>query len=128
HALAFVALSFLRVPVRPPVPGDTVRDDSVPGDSVPETGHLGREIATGLRWIWGHRHIRVTALCAVVLNLFFSAFYLVVIVLAQRRGVPSAQIGVMAAMLGVGGIVGALAAPYLYRLVSPYVSIPAVLW
>jgi len=115
HAFAFGALSLMRVPARPVEPA-------------PEPAHLGREIAAGLRWIWGHRHIRVTTLCAIVLNLFFSAFYLIVIVLAQRRGVPAAQIGVMAAMLGVGGVVGALASSYLYRLVSPYLSIAAVFW
>jgi MFS family permease len=115
HSLAFVALSLLRVP--PPPAADPVQDK-----------HFGREMAAGLRWVWGQRHIRATALCAVVLNLFFSAFYLVVIVLAQRRGIPSGQIGVMAAMLGVGGLVGALAAPYLHRLVSPYLSIAAVFW
>jgi len=119
HSLAFVALSLLRVP-RAAV---AASEEDPPGDR-----HFGREMAAGLRWVWGQRHIRVTALCAVVLNLFFSAFYLVVIVLAQRRGVPSGQIGVMAAMLGVGGLVGALAAPYLHRLVSPYLSIAAVFW
>lgn len=118
HSLAFVALSLLRVP----------RADAAGEEDPPRDRHFGREMAAGLRWVWGQRHIRVTALCAVVLNLFFSAFYLVVIVLAQRRGVPSGQIGVMAAMLGVGGLVGALAAPYLHRLVSPYLSIAAVFW
>ncbi|MDT5024071.1 MAG: hypothetical protein QOE61_497, partial [Micromonosporaceae bacterium] len=114
HAMAFVALSFLRVPPRE-------------RGSEPRR-RLGPEIAAGLSWVWGHRHIRVTALCAVVLNLFFSAFYVVVIVLAQSRGVPSGQIGVIAAMLGVGGILGALAAPYLRRFISPYLSIVAVFW
>ena len=118
HSLAFVALSLLRVP-RAAVSAE----EDPPGDR-----HFGREMAAGLRWVWGQRHIRVTALCAVVLNLFFSAFYLVVIVLAERRGVPSGQIGVMAAMLGVGGLIGALAAPYLHRLVSPYLSIATVFW
>nr|QEO74595.1 major facilitator transporter [uncultured bacterium] len=114
HAVAFVALLFLRPPAR------TVRPSPV--------GHLGREIADGLRWVWAHRHIRATALCAVVLNLFFSAYYLVVIILAQSRGVPAGQIGVMAAMLGVGGIVGALIAPYLHRAMGPYLSIAGVFW
>ena len=115
HTLAFVGLSFMRVPAR-----------GAPAE--PERRHLGREIAAGLRWVWGQRHIRMTTACAVALNLFFSAFYLVVIVLAQRRGVPSGQIGVMAAMLGLGGIIGALAASYLTRLMSPYLSIVAVFW
>jgi MFS family permease len=114
HALACVLLVFLRVPPReaPPEPAR----------------HLGREIRAGLQWVWAHRHIRVTALCAVVLNLFFSAFYLVVIVLAEARGVPSGQIGIMAAMLGVGGLLGALVASRLSLMLSPYVSIIAVFW
>jgi MFS family permease len=114
HAAALCTLTFVRVPPR------EVRPEPV--------GRLGREIGDGLRWVWQQRHVRVTALCAVVLNLFFSAFYIVVIVLTQRRGVPAGQIGVMVAMLGVGGIVGALAAPYLHRQVSPYLSIVGVFW
>jgi MFS family permease len=67
-------------------------------------------------------------LFAVVLNLFFAAYFIVIIVLAQARGVSSGEIGIMAAMFGVGGILGALAAPYLQRRVTPYVSIVAVFW
>ncbi|MDQ4104785.1 MAG: MFS transporter, partial [Actinomycetota bacterium] len=96
HAVACILLALLRLP---------------PRQGPPErTRHLGREITAGLRWVWGDRHIRVTALCAVVLNLVFSAFYLIVIVLAAARGVPSGQIGIMAAMLGVGGLLGAVIA------------------
>ena len=114
HAVSFVLLVFLRIP-----PRDTAPD---------QDRHLGRDIAAGLRWVWENRHLRVTALCAVVLNLFFTAFYLIVIVLAQSRGVPSGQIGVMAAMLGVGGLLGALVAARLSQMISPYVSIIAVFW
>jgi len=115
HAGSFVALLFLRLPVRAGPPSAPVR-------------HLGAEMVAGLRFMWGHRHIRVTALCAVVLNLFFSAFYIVVIVLARTRGLPPGEIGIMAAMLGVGGIMGALAAPYLTKRLSPYQSIISVFW
>jgi predicted MFS family arabinose efflux permease len=114
HCAAFVALLFLRLP-----PREAQRTP---------VRHMGREIVEGLRWVWQRREIRVTALCAVTLNLFFTAFYLVIIVLAQRRGVSSAEIGVMAAMLGVGGIVGALLAPWLHRVLSPYTSIAGVFW
>ncbi|XVV06966.1 MFS transporter [Actinosynnema sp. CA-248983] len=113
HCVAFVTLLFLRVPPREPVHG---KPDFV------------GEIREGLRWVWARREIRVTAVCAVVLNLFFSAFFLVVIVLAQHRGVSPAVIGVMAAMLGVGGIVGSLLAPRLCRVLGPYVSIAGVFW
>lgn len=114
HCVAFVALAFVRVPPREP------RRTPV--------RHIGREIVEGLRWVWRRPEVRVTAFCAVTLNLFFTAFYLVIIVLAQSRGVPPAQIGVMAAMLGVGGVLGALMAPWLHRVLSPHTSIAGVFW
>ncbi|MFF7651509.1 MFS transporter [Streptomyces sp. NPDC007983] len=114
HTLSFVALLFLRLPKRE-------RPAAPPG-------RLGHEMLAGLRWVWQERRIRVTILCAVVLNLFFSAFYLVVIVLAGTRGVPSGEVGVMAAMLGVGGVAGALAAPVLHGRLGAYRAIVAVFW
>jgi predicted MFS family arabinose efflux permease len=89
---------------------------------------LGPEITEGLRWLWRRDEIRVTTLCAMALNMFFAAFYLVVIVLAQHRGMPAGEIGVMAAMLGVGGVLGALAAPWLHRRLSPHRTIAGVFW
>jgi MFS family permease len=114
HALAFCGLVFLRLPAR-----ETERQP---------ISQLHREMLEGLRWVWRERLIRVTTLCAAVLNLFFSAFYIIIIVLARSRGVPAGQIGVMAAMLGAGGLVGALLAPYLAGKLSPFLSIAAVFW
>lgn len=114
HALAFCLLLFVRIPARQV-------------ESAPDR-HLGREILAGLRWVWGHPPIRVTALCAIGLNLFFAAYYIIIIVLAQSRGVSSGEIGIMAAMLGVGGLLGAVVAPYLHERLSPYVSIIGVFW
>ncbi|MCA1704774.1 MAG: MFS transporter, partial [Actinobacteria bacterium] len=114
HTVAFFFLVFLRMPPR------KVRTEPV--------GHLGREIAAGLRWVWRHRPVRVIGLLAVALNLFLTAYFIVIIVVAQARGVPSGEIGIMAAMLGVGGILGALSAPYLNRRMSPYLSIIVAFW
>lgn len=114
HGAACVLLLFLRVPAREARPAPN--------------RHLGREILTGLRWVWAHQHIRVTALCAVVLNLFISAFFLIVIVVLKARGMPPGQIGIVAAMLGVGGLLGAVAASRLARVLSPYASIITVFW
>jgi MFS family permease len=112
HAVAFVGLLFLRVPPSPPA----------------ERRHFLREVLDGLRWVLGRPEMRVTAWCAMTLNLFFSAYYLVIIVLAQSRGVPSGEIGVMAAMLGAGGVLGALIAPRLAALLSPHQAIAGVFW
>lgn len=45
------------------------------------------------------------------LDFLFQVVHLVIIMAAQQDDVPSGQIGVMAAMFGVGGLLGALAAP-----------------
>ncbi|MEU3764805.1 MFS transporter [Amycolatopsis keratiniphila] len=115
HLFAFVSLWFVRLPVRR-------------ATASRPPAHLGREIAEGLGWVWRQPRLRVTTFCVVSLNLFFSAYYLVIIVLANGRGMPSGEIGVMAAMLGAGGVLGALAAPVLYRKVSPYLLIAGVFW
>lgn len=114
HLGALAVLPFVRLPPRP-------------ARTEPQ-GHIGHDIAEGLSWVWGQRPIRVTAMCAVALNLFFTAFYLTVIVTAREHGVPAGEIGVMAAMLGAGGLLGALAAPYLRRKLSPHVAIAGVFW
>jgi len=115
HTAAFLTLLPLRVPPRPGAPQDP-------------RPRLGRDIAAGLRWVWGDPPIRVTMLCAGALNLFFSAFYIVVVVRAQAAGTPPGRIGVMVAMLGAGGILGALAAPALYRRLSPRTAVLLVFW
>lgn len=114
HLVAFTTLLFVRAPQRKAEPAPL--------------RHLGREITDGLRWLWQRREIRVTTACAVALNLFFAAYYLVVLVLAQRQGTPAGEIGVMAAMLGAGGIVGALIAPWLHRRLTPHLAIAGVFW
>jgi predicted MFS family arabinose efflux permease len=114
HATACFALMFLRMPSPPARPQPA--------------GNLRREMLDGLRWVWQQRLIRVLTICALVLNLFFTAFYLVIIVLARRRGIPSGEIGVMAAMLGAGSVAGSLLAPYLHSKLSPFASIASVFW
>jgi predicted MFS family arabinose efflux permease len=78
--------------------------------------------------MWRQRVVRATAGCLVGVNFFFTAFYIVIIVLCHQRGLPAGEIGVMAAMFGVGGLLGAVAAPTLNRLLSPHASVIGVLW
>jgi uncharacterized protein YbdZ (MbtH family)/predicted MFS family arabinose efflux permease len=106
HVLAFGTIAFVRLPPR--------------SLSTVEQGNLGRAMLDGLRWVWGQRLIRVTTLCAVALNVFFAGYYVVVLVVARSSGVAAGQIGLMAAMLGVGGLAGALLAPLVNRYLHPY--------
>ncbi len=114
HVATFLALLFIRVPAREREPAPLTR--------------FHREVGEGLRWVWTQPVVRVVALCAVGLNLFFQAFYLLMIAIAHREGVPAGQIGIMGAMLGVGGILGALVAPRLHRALRPHRAIVGVFW
>ncbi|ONI76018.1 hypothetical protein ALI144C_35480 [Actinosynnema sp. ALI-1.44] len=114
HVLSLLMLLFLRLP-----PTDRTR--------APISG-LPTEIWHGIRWVWRERLIRVTALCALGLNLAFFALYIVIIAAMTQRGVSSADTGLMLSILGVGGLLGALAAPWLYRTLSPYVAVIGVFW
>jgi MFS family permease len=114
RAMGFFALLFLRIP---------------PRDVQPEPlSRLGHEVASGVRWMWRHRPVRVMALFAVGLNMFFVAYFIIIIVLARGRGVSSGELGVMAAIMGAGGILGALVAPYLYQRLHTYLSIIGAFW
>lgn len=112
HLASFVLLLFLRVPARKPVVREAFR----------------RELADGLRWLWHDRPMRAVTACAIGLNFLFQAFYLVVLALVTGRGAPATQIGLMAALLGVGGVLGALAAPRLCRALSPRAAIVVTMW
>jgi predicted MFS family arabinose efflux permease len=76
---------------------------------------LHRELAEGLVWLWGQPFLRATALLVAGSNFVFQAMVLVVIVLAQGHGASPAAVGVIMGMMGAGGLLGALAAPWANR-------------
>lgn len=114
--MAWLGMLFLRVPSR-----------ALPPEKL-TVSRLGNEMASGLRWMWCHRPIRIIGLFAVGLNLFFAAYLIIIIVTLRGRGVPSGEIGIMMTMMGLGGTLGALVAPYLYRRLSPYLAVIGVFW
>ena len=73
------------------------------------------EIREGMVWLWRHRLMRFMALVYGLFALTFSGGPLCVIVIAQQRGASSVTIGVIFALGGVGGILGALLGPYVQR-------------
>ncbi|UQA94001.1 MFS transporter [Streptomyces halobius] len=113
HLLSFGLLLFLRPPATPP--------------RKPYKGNRVRELSQGIRWIARHPFLRLTLLYAVATNLFFGVIYFIVIASAKTSGMNSGLIGVMAALLGVGGLLGALAAPALQRVLTGSRAVFAVL-
>ncbi|MFI0976464.1 MFS transporter [Streptomyces sp. NPDC021093] len=110
------ALLFLRVPKR-----------AGPSAVRPSEGLL-KSVGTGLRWMYGHRLVRVTVLLTTGFNLVFSALLLAAIAIAQQAGQSAAETGTIGVLLGVGGVLGALVAPRLRRVLTPYAALTTLSW
>lgn len=75
---------------------------------------LRAEIAEGLRFLWGQRRLRVMVLLTATVNFLQSSITLAVIVLGRGELHLSVQaLGLILSAGGVGGVLGALLAPWL---------------
>ena len=92
--------------------------------------HLGREIATGLKFVAGNRLLRSIAMCTGTSNLFNSigaAVYLVL--LARELDLSAGIIGLITSTAAIGGLVGSLIAGRVARRLGqgPAIWIPVAL-
>jgi len=85
-----------------------LRPQQPAGDRPPVRAHL----VEGFRFIWGHPFFRTLLLWSTQTNLLVNACFFAVTMRLVREGFPAAQIGLVSTCAGVGGILGALAAPY----------------
>lgn len=101
YAVSALAIFFIRTPLQLERP-----------DDAPPT-HLGRDILEGLHWLWNDRVIRTLALLTCGLCLPSAGWALILIVVAQHLHATPAQIGLLTASSGVGGMLGAYLVPRL---------------
>ncbi|MFJ3217887.1 MFS transporter [Kitasatospora sp. NPDC086801] len=128
-AIAFVTLLFLRPPAAKPAPtapseGGAARAE---GGAARAEGTL-QAMASGLRWLRGNPAVRATVLFGTAFNLVFSGLLIAVVVMAQQDGRSGAEIGAIGALIGAGGVLGALAAGRLRRSLSPYTALMVLTW
>jgi MFS family permease len=71
------------------------------------------QVREGYRFVWHQPFMRVLMIRSTISNLVVNACFFVVSLRMIRDGVPAAQIGLVSTCAGIGGILGALAAPYL---------------
>jgi predicted MFS family arabinose efflux permease len=76
------------------------------------------EIVEGLSWLWHQPLIRFMAILTGGNNLVNAGYILIIIVLAQNMQASSFVIGVIFAIGGIGGILGAVVAPFIHKRVS----------
>ena len=72
----------------------------------------------GVRALWALTFVRASALAVAAANLIWSGLNIVLVVRAEEHGASPASIGVLFALMGVGGLLGSLAAPAIGRRVS----------
>jgi MFS family permease len=117
YAISAISLGFIRVPFQ-------MRRERQ-SDEAPT--HLLAEMLAGLRWLWRAPLIRFMSF--VYAGFALSGGYeLGVIVLATARHATPFDIGLIFAAGGVGGLFGALIAPYIQRRFRFGQIIPALQW
>lgn len=104
YLASLVTVRLIRTPLQEERPSEVVR--------------MRNQIAEGLVAVWEQPFLRATSLLVTGSDLVVNALFLAVIVLAQEQGASSTLIGRMIAFMGVGGLIGAAAAPRLSRRLS----------
>jgi predicted MFS family arabinose efflux permease len=92
------------------------------------TSTLFKDIREGLHWLWHQPLIRYIAFLSGGYNFIWAGAPLVVIVLAQQLQASSVAIGLLFAVAGGGGVLGALIAPHVRKRFSFGKVIISILW
>jgi MFS family permease len=90
-------------------------------------GHASA-MAEGVRFVFGNAFLRSVLLIVAPLNLAISGIMFAIIITLQRHHTPPAVIGTAETILGVGGLLGAFAAPALQRALRLPVLIRTICW
>jgi MFS family permease len=87
-----------------------------------------REIVEGLSWLWRRPFFRTSVLLFAAGNPLYTGLYLFAILLATDHGASSAAIGVMFAVVGAGGVLGATVAAPLGPRLTPRMALVGEGW
>ena len=98
------------------------------GERAATADRLRTRIAQGVRFVRRSAFLREMVAIVGWMNLVFNGTFLVLIVRAQRLGGSPGQIGLMLAAYGLGGILGAIAAPAVQRRLPGRVVLVTIAW
>jgi MFS family permease len=80
---------------------------------------LRREIGEGLAWVWRQRFMRAAVGLIAGSNILFQVLSLALVLIIKENGGSPATIGIIGAVSGVGGILGALTGSWFLKRLSP---------
>jgi MFS family permease len=104
YVCSFVALALMRTPFQE--------------EREPDRAPLRTQVAEGFRFLWRQPFVRTSTFLYGIGNFSIPGMLLVLIVLAERRGLSSGGVGLLLALFGAGTLLGALASP-LFRRALP---------
>ncbi|MDI5982064.1 MFS transporter [Amycolatopsis magusensis] len=81
----------------------------------PGTGNFRAELAAGLHWLWRQRFLRAAIALIACTNVLFQIVNLALVVAVLGAGGAPLAVGLIGAGAGLGGICGALSAPWWLR-------------
>ena len=90
--------------------------------------HFVADVAEAARWLWAQPFLRTALLLVGASNLAFAGVTLAAVVVAKNQGSSPFAVGLMLAFGGVGGMLGAIAAPHLRRRLSPRLVVVGINW
>jgi predicted MFS family arabinose efflux permease len=90
--------------------------------------NIRSDIVDGFTWLWQHPFFRTTSMLFALGNPVFTGLYLLAILLAKQHGASAATVGLMLAVVGVGGLLGALCAGTIRRAMSVRTIVVAQEW
>lgn len=96
----------------------------------PEETHerWGKAIAAGLRFVVREPFLRAVVCIAPLVNAAFAGVLFVLVVVLRERGASPTAIGLAQSAVLVGGLIGAMLAPRLQRMVRTPVLVNVCLW
>jgi MFS family permease len=93
-----------------------IRNPEPPPPPVTERRRIGRELADGVRWVFGHQILRPLALLAPFTNFSLTAVSTLFLLYAVRdKGLSASTVGLVLSASAAGALVGALASKALMR-------------
>jgi predicted MFS family arabinose efflux permease len=97
-------------------------------ERAPAKRQMHHEIREGIAWLWRQPFLRYSVFLVGGINVVANSVILVAIVQAQRHDVHPSLIGAMIAAVGIGGLLGSLAAPRIQRQLHTRVVVLGTLW
>jgi MFS family permease len=114
YLLSFIGVAMVRVP-----PSERTRQRS---------GSALHELREGMRFVFTHPFLRAVVLIATPVNLALDGMMFALVLVLRLHGVTPAVIGLAEAVIGVGGLLGALAAGVIRRRMPVRILIIGICW